>query len=372
MRDGGSLTRPTRGQATTKLTKARRLADRHDHHVLAGPEIFVEGVESIAGMLEERLQEQPSSPRRRDPADRRAGGQAGEAGFKASGGLADFVKPWNGEGDIHTKTISMELARPRRRRCGPAMDERVLGVDPLLRQHDQHPRGRHARGGPQEGAHECDQSVRAHQGTAEGEGGQPPRRGRARGADRHRERPPARAAVRGPDQDQARQHDDALARRDDRERAPHDVAPGAPRRREADRHEVLAGREGASCGQAGPRPDAAQVVPGGRRATRQAGRLPADRPERHGAVHRRGRLGGGFGQAGPRPGDPGDPSDPGQDPERREVAAPQDPRERRDPGADHGDRHGRGDESSRREDSLPQDRADCGRRCGRRAHPDCC
>ena len=82
----------------------------------------------------------------------------------------------------------------------------VHRVGAHLRQHDQHPRGRHARGGLPRGADHAGQQVRARQEHAQGEGRQPHRRRHPRGPDRDRLRQARRAAVRGPDQDQARQH----------------------------------------------------------------------------------------------------------------------------------------------------------------------
>ena len=148
-----------------------------------------------------------------------------------------------------------------------------------------------------------------------------------------------------------------------------DVARGAPRRGEADRGEGHRGGEGADGGAAGARPHPPQVVPRVGLPARQARRLPADRS--------RGRASSTSSRAtrpaaaprGPRPRDPGDPADPRQDPERREGAAAQDPREHRDPGADHRDRHGDRRRVRPREGALPPDRDHGRRRRGRRPHP---
>ena len=59
----------------------------------------------------------------------------------------------------------------------------------------------------------------------------------------------------------------------------------------------------------------------------------------------------------------------GQDPERREGAPAQDPREQRDPGADHRDRHRHRGGVRPREGAVPPHRADGRRRRRRRAHP---
>ena len=242
------------------------------------PEIFVEGIEFDRKILAERLQEQSFLNKgieiqlideREEPPVKQV--------FKATGGhrrLREVPR------DRARRRSTARSSRPRRkarrtRRSSIALqwNERLLGVDPLVREHDQHPRGRDARGGPEEGAHERGEPVRAQQGAAEGEGGEPARRGRPRGTHRDRQRPAARAAVRGSDEDQARQRQRcARSSRRPSTSSSDDVARGAPGRREADRHEVLRGREGPDGGQAGTRPHPAQVVPRGRRAARASSR----------------------------------------------------------------------------------------------------
>ena len=112
MREGGSWTQTyARGKATTKLTKGK--ATRKTGTIITfwpDPEIFVEGVEFDSRMLAERLQEHAFLTKGVEIQliDEREGKPEKQV-FKASGGLADFVKHLaTGKETIHTKTISME------------------------------------------------------------------------------------------------------------------------------------------------------------------------------------------------------------------------------------------------------------------------
>jgi DNA gyrase subunit B len=112
MRDGGSWTQTyARGKATTKLTKGK--ATRKTGTIITfwpDPEIFVEGVEFDSRMLAERLQEHAFLTKGVEIQliDEREGKPEKQV-FKASGGLADFVKHLaTGKETIHTKIISME------------------------------------------------------------------------------------------------------------------------------------------------------------------------------------------------------------------------------------------------------------------------
>jgi DNA gyrase subunit B len=112
MRDGGSWTQTyARGKATTKLTKGK--ATRKTGTIITfwpDPEIFVEGVEFDSRMIAERLQEHAFLTKGVEIQliDEREGKPEKQV-FKASGGLADFVKHLaTGKETIHTKTISME------------------------------------------------------------------------------------------------------------------------------------------------------------------------------------------------------------------------------------------------------------------------
>ena len=100
--------------------------------------------------------------------------------------------------------LLLHRQRPGRGRGRDAVEHVVPGVGLLLRQQRQYPRGRLAPLRFSVGAHVDDQQVRARQGSAEGEGGQPRRRGRARRARRGHLGEAAGPAVRGSDEDEAR------------------------------------------------------------------------------------------------------------------------------------------------------------------------
>ena len=180
------------------------------------------------------------------------------------------------------------------------------------------------------------QPLRPRPGRAQGEGREPLRRRRARGARGDRLGEAARAAVRGPDEDQARQpvhgrrraegHQREAGRvpRGEPERGPHRSSrrpcrprvPGSPRARRA-------------------RPPARRAFGNGV-AARQARRLPLERPEHVRALPGRGQLRRRLGRRRPRLRVPGHPAAARQDPERREGAHR--PRVRQHRGAGHGDR----------------------------------
>jgi DNA gyrase subunit B len=112
MREGASWTQTfVRGKATTKLTKGK--ASRKTGTITTfwpDPEIFVEGVEFDSRMLAERLQEHAFLTKGVEIQliDEREG-KPDKQVFKASGGIADFVKHLaTGKETIHTKIISME------------------------------------------------------------------------------------------------------------------------------------------------------------------------------------------------------------------------------------------------------------------------
>src|SRR5207342_751818 len=112
MREGGSWTRTyARGKATTKLTRGK--ASRKTGTIITfwpDPEIFVEGVQFDSRMLAERLQEHSFLTKGVEIQliDEREGRPEKQV-FKASGGIADFVKHLaTGKETIHTKIISME------------------------------------------------------------------------------------------------------------------------------------------------------------------------------------------------------------------------------------------------------------------------
>jgi len=112
MREGFSWTQTyARGKATAKLTKGK--PSRKTGTIITfwpDPEIFVEGVEFDIRMLAERLQEHAFLTKGVEIQliDEREGKPEKQV-FKASGGIADFVKHLaTGKETIHTKIISME------------------------------------------------------------------------------------------------------------------------------------------------------------------------------------------------------------------------------------------------------------------------
>ncbi len=112
MREGGSWTQTyARGKATSKLTKGK--PTRKTGTIITfwpDPEIFVEGVEFDSRLLAERLQEHAFLTKGVEIQliDEREDKPVKQI-FKASGGIADFVKHLaTGKDTIHTKVISME------------------------------------------------------------------------------------------------------------------------------------------------------------------------------------------------------------------------------------------------------------------------
>ncbi len=112
MREGGSWTQSyARGKSTSKLTKGK--PSRKTGTIISfwpDPEIFVEGVEFDSRMLAERLQEHAFLTKGVEIQliDEREAKPVKQF-FKASGGIADFVKHLaTGKETIHTKVISME------------------------------------------------------------------------------------------------------------------------------------------------------------------------------------------------------------------------------------------------------------------------
>ena len=113
MRDGSTWTQSySRGKATSKLTKGK--ATTKAGTIISfwpDPEIFVEGVEWDRRVLAERLQEQAFLTKGIEIQliDEREDKPVKQV-FKATGGIADFVKHLStGKDVIHTKVISMEV-----------------------------------------------------------------------------------------------------------------------------------------------------------------------------------------------------------------------------------------------------------------------
>ncbi|HZD18294.1 MAG TPA: DNA topoisomerase (ATP-hydrolyzing) subunit B [Actinomycetota bacterium] len=112
MRHGATWTQSfSRGKATSKLVKGK--PSRKSGTVVAfwpDPEIFVEGTEFNRAMLAERLQEQVFLTKGIEIQliDEREGKPVKQV-FKASGGIADFVKHLaTGKETIHNRVIAME------------------------------------------------------------------------------------------------------------------------------------------------------------------------------------------------------------------------------------------------------------------------
>ncbi len=188
------------------------------------------------------------------------------------------------------------------------MERRLFRVRAHLRQHDQHPRGRHPRGGLPGGVDHGGQQVRQGQEAAQGEGRQPHRRRHPRGVGRGHLREGVRAAVRGPDQDQARQHRGEVVRAEDLQRTAQPLVRSQPCRSENRCEQGGLVGTGANRRAQGPGTGAPQERDRHWRPARQAGRLPVHRSAEVGAVRRRGRFGGWFGQERSRLDVPGDTS----------------------------------------------------------------
>jgi DNA gyrase subunit B len=137
--------------------------------------------------------------------------KARKASYRYEDGLVDYVKHLVGSkksDPVHPEIIDIEVedeARSLSARDRDAVDHRLQRVGAHLREHDQHPRGRHPRRGLPRGADQAHQRLRAQAEPAQGQGRQPHRRRRPRGSDRGHLGQACRAAVRGSDQDQARQ-----------------------------------------------------------------------------------------------------------------------------------------------------------------------
>ncbi len=141
--------------------------------------------------------------------------------------------------------------------------------------------------------------------------------------------------------------------------------PGQEDRRQDPRRRPCPGGRAQGAG-----PDPTQGSPRRRGPSRQARRVPGAGPGEDRALPRRGRLGRRLRQAGSRPHGPGGAAAAGQDPQRREGPAGQDPRLRGDPQHHHRPRHrGRGRRLRRRQAPLPPDHHHVRRRRRRQPHP---
>jgi hypothetical protein len=244
-------------------------------------------------------------------------------------------------------------------------------VDPHLREHDQHPRGRHARGGLQEGAHQRGEPLRAGVRVArrqrQGQGPDADGRGHPRGPDRHHLGQAGGPQFEGQTKTKLG-NTPCAASSSARATSSSTWFEEHP----AETRQIIVNKaiQGARApGRRRPRAHPAQGVPGLRFPARQARRLPVQGPGGVRDLRRRGRQRRRVQQDGARPGHPGDPADPRQDPQRREGTARQDPREQGDPGADHRDRHRDRRGVRPLQGPLPQGRHADGRRRRRRPHP---
>ena len=85
-----------------------------------------------------------------------------EQTFKSNGGIVDFVKHLNASKEpLFKRVVSFEETGERLRgRDRDAVEHRLLRGHPLVREQHRHDRGRHARGGLQEGPHQRGEQVR--------------------------------------------------------------------------------------------------------------------------------------------------------------------------------------------------------------------
>ena len=225
-------------------------------------------------------------------ADERPGHEQSRS-FEYTGGIVDFVRHLNESKEpLFRKVGYFEQSEERPRGRGrAAVEHRLLREHPLLRQRHRDHRGRHARGGLPEGAHQRRQPLRQGPEPAEGEGREPRRRGHPRGPDGD----PLGAAARPQFEGQTKAKLGNVSMRSLVERTTNEKLAEwleeNPQRSRPDRAEGAARRTGARGGPPGPRPHPAQVRPRRRRPAGQARRLLVARPARVGAVHRRGQLG---------------------------------------------------------------------------------
>ena len=239
-----------------------------------------------------------------------------------------------------------------------------------LRQQHQHPRGRLPPVRLPRGADPHAERLRAREGAAEGEGREPDRRGRPRGAHRgdlgeardpqfegqtktKLGNPPVEGLVK---ETVNRKLGEFLEENPGEARRILQKAVDAARARDAARKARDLTRRKSALENS--------TLPG--KLADCSVRDPALRR----AVHRRGRLGRRLGEAGARPQHAGGAAAARQDHQRREEPHRQGAPERRDPGADHGDRHRhrrRGVQPRGR--PLPQAGAGDRRRRRRRPHP---
>ena len=251
-------------------------------------------------------------------------GEGHSADFQYEGGIEDFVSYLNENKDtVHRKVIFFagegeEGAAEVAMQWNSSYQESIFSFANNINTRE----GGSPPVGLPLGADADAQQVRARQRPAEGERGQPRRRGRPRGPHRGDLGEAARPAVRGPDQDQARQPRDGRAS-SSRSSTPGSASSSRRTPREARAVIIKAvqaqrAREAARKARDLTRRKSAlenSTLPG------QARRLLGQGPRAGRAVRGRGRLRRRLGQAGPRPQHPGGAAAARQDPQRREDAA---------------------------------------------------
>ena len=333
----------SRGEPTTDMEVVGR-AKSEDYGTtisyLPDAEVFEE-LDHSAETLQQRLREMAFLTRglRIVLQDERADGERVE--FHYEGGIRDFVAHANAHEDAGAQAhrLLRDPQRGRRRRGRHAVEHLVRGVDLLVRQQHQHALRRLTPVRLPQRAHRDAQPLRARQRPAQGEGGQPRGRGRARGVDGRDLRQAARPAVRGPDEGEAGQPALRGPRALGRQRAALAVPRGEPDGRAPDHPEGDRGAERPSGRPQGARADAPQGRAGELVAARQAGRLPDQRPGGRRALPRRGQLRRRLRRRRARPPLPGDPPAARQGHQLGEEPDQQGALEPRDPGHDHRDRH---------------------------------
>ena len=209
-RDGHEWTqRYERGIPKTDLVKGPP-TDRHGTSITFFPDLDIfEALDFDGSVLEQRFREMAFLTKglRIDFVDER--GEGFRASFKYDGGIRDFVAYLHSTGTrdpiaARSSTSSddndigeVEVAL----QWNSSYQESLLSFANNINTHEggSHLSGFRSRADPHA------QRLRAREGPAQGEGGQPPGRGRARGPDRDHLGQARRPAVRGPDEDQARQ-----------------------------------------------------------------------------------------------------------------------------------------------------------------------
>ena len=234
----------TSGRSTTSAASRRRRSEarrqveehRHDDHLHARPRDLRDDRVRLRRRSPSACARRPSSPAacKIELIDERGAGQTRRVPVQGRHRrLRQAPERDQGPAAPQDRLLrGRDRGRPGR---GRAAVERLLpGVDLLLRQQHQHPRGRHAPLRLPLGADADAERLRPQQGAAQGEGREPHRRGHPRGPHRGHLGQARRPAVRGPDQDQARQPADRGPRQGDRQPQARRVPRGEPRRRPAD------------------------------------------------------------------------------------------------------------------------------------------